>query len=245
MTFKKIVGFGDSWVWGDELLDPALLAQDKSAHPSWVQNTRYREQHCFLGQLGEQYHVPTENFGIPGGSLQSTIWTFLWWLRNEPCPEDCLVLVGLTEGSRMSFYNPNHKTYPNDPPWNRFVHSAWVHAGVEDGPVTREWTDMIKRYMVLSESEPLSQLNYEQALYFFDGVSARRNIPMLMWDISPPQEQLAVPTKIWPGFNFVYWLRRHPNEKELSFPGGHPNEKGHQDLQVMLHKEIERVILSK
>ena len=22
MTFKKIVGFGDSWMYGDELLDP-------------------------------------------------------------------------------------------------------------------------------------------------------------------------------------------------------------------------------
>ena len=24
MTFKKIVGFGDSWMFGDELLDPEL-----------------------------------------------------------------------------------------------------------------------------------------------------------------------------------------------------------------------------
>jgi hypothetical protein len=241
MTFKKIVGFGDSWVWGDELLDPVLLTRDKSAHPSWVQNTAYRERHCFLGLLGEQYSVPTENFGIPGGSLQSTIWTFLWWLRNEPKPEDCLVLVGLTEGSRMSFYNPNHKTYSNDPSWNRFVHSAWVHAGVEDGPVTREWTDMIKRYMVLSESDPLSMLNYEQALYFFDGIAARRNIPMMQFHIMPADNQLDLPTEIWPGFSTTMWFRDHPNnqKRELIFSGGHPNEIGHQMIADKLISTID------
>jgi hypothetical protein len=244
MKFKKIVGFGDSWIWGDELIDPALLANDKNAHPSWLQNTPYRERNCFLGLLGKHYSVPTENFGIPGGSLQSTIWTFLWWLRHEPNPSECLVLTGLTEGSRMSFFNPNHQRMNNDPPWNKFVHSAWVHAGVDDGPVTRDWADMIKRYMVLSESDPLSLLNYEQALYTFDGIAARQNIPMLMWDISPPQEELSVPTKIWPGFNFVHWLRRHPNEQELTFPGGHPNEKGHLILRDMLQDEIDCVILS-
>ena len=24
MKYKKIVGFGDSWMWGDELFDPSL-----------------------------------------------------------------------------------------------------------------------------------------------------------------------------------------------------------------------------
>ena len=32
MKFKKIVGFGDSWIWGDELLDPALVNHPQ-AHP--------------------------------------------------------------------------------------------------------------------------------------------------------------------------------------------------------------------
>ena len=32
MKFKKIVGFGDSWIWGDELMDPALINHPQ-AHP--------------------------------------------------------------------------------------------------------------------------------------------------------------------------------------------------------------------
>jgi hypothetical protein len=77
MKIRKIVGFGDSWMFGDELLDPKLAAQDPDAHCCWVQNTHYRESHCFLGLLGQHYDWPTENFGIPGGSLDSTQWTYL------------------------------------------------------------------------------------------------------------------------------------------------------------------------
>jgi hypothetical protein len=129
MKFKKIVGFGDSWMYGDELLDPALAKSDPEAHTCWVQNVEYRESHCFLGLLGQHYGVPTENFGIPGGSLESTEWTWLWWIDHEPAPQDCLVVIFLTESNRASFYNPNHVHYSNDPPWNKFVHSTWVHFG--------------------------------------------------------------------------------------------------------------------
>jgi hypothetical protein len=42
MTFKKIVGFGDSWMYGDELLDPVLVQQHADAHSCWHQNDQYR-----------------------------------------------------------------------------------------------------------------------------------------------------------------------------------------------------------
>ena len=83
MKFQKIVGFGDSWMYGDELMDPEYAAQHPEGHYSDEQNFSYRLRHCFLGQLGEHYDVPTENFGIPGGSLGSTMWTFQWWLDHE------------------------------------------------------------------------------------------------------------------------------------------------------------------
>ena len=79
MQFKKIVGFGDSWMYGDELMDPEYAKQTPDGHYSDEQNFPYRLKHCFLGQLGTHYGVPIENFGIPGGSLGSTMWTFQWW----------------------------------------------------------------------------------------------------------------------------------------------------------------------
>ncbi len=245
MKFKKIVGFGDSWMYGDELLDPVLAASDPEAHTCWVQNTDYRERHCFLGLLGNHYGLPTENFGIPGGSLQSTIWTFLWWLEREPVPEDCLVLVCLTESDRESFYNPNHVHYSNDPPWNKFVHSTWVHFG--SSVIGSEFTDMIKRYLVLTNCAELRRYNYLQSTILFDSVAAQKNIPMLQFDTVPSPVPGRLNTQIWPDFSLTMFFRDHPGnqKRELIMPGGHPNEKGHIIVADMLQSEIDRVILSK
>ena len=53
MTFKKIIGFGDSWMYGDELLDPELAKQFDDAHTCWSQNDDYRLSNNFLGLLGK------------------------------------------------------------------------------------------------------------------------------------------------------------------------------------------------
>ena len=130
MKFQKIVGFGDSWMFGDELMDPEYLAKHPDGHYSDEQNFPYRLKHCFLGQLGHHYGVPIENFGVPGGSLTSTMWTFQWWLDNEKVPlDECLVLIGLTNADRITHYDPNHIHYSQDPLWNKFVHSTWVNFG--------------------------------------------------------------------------------------------------------------------
>lgn len=245
MKFKKIVGFGDSWMYGDELLDPALSAKDPGAHPCWEQNTPYRESRCFLGQLGQHYGVPVENFGIPGGSLQSTMWTYLWWIEHEPQPQDCLVIVFLTESNRESFYNPNHQHYSNDPPWNKFVHSTWVHFG--SSVIGPEYTDMIKRYLVLTESPGLWDLRYRQAALFFDGQRAKDNIQMLMFNTLLPVKKLDnIQSLVWPDFAWTLYFRDHPDNRDrgLVKPGGHPNEKGHEIIRDMLIPEIDRVIIS-
>lgn len=244
MRFKKIVGFGDSWMHGDELLDPVLAATREDAHTCWVENTKYREKHCFLGLLGEHYSVHTENFGIPGGSLQSTIWTYLWWLEHESSPQDCLALICLTESDRMSFYNPNHVHYSNDPPWNKFVHSTWVHFG--SSVIGPEFTDMIKRYIVLTDCPELSRLNYLQSTMFFDCHSKQNGIPLLQFHIMPPPTDIWLDSMIWPDFSLTKHFRDRPDNqnRELIYPGGHPNERGHEIIRDMLIPKIDCVIMS-
>lgn len=229
MRFKKIVAFGDSWTYGDELIDPALLQQHPDAHFCWVQNTDYRERNCFLGQLGAHYNVPTENFGIPGGSLTSTQWTYQWWLDHETVPLDqCLVLVGLTNSDRITHYNPNHVHYSNDPPWNKFVHSSWVNFG--SSVVPEEFCNLIKQQVVLTTCPELEKINYQNAVLFFDGVSARNRIPTIQFNIMPGDRPVAnTPTMIEPNFSWTLWFRDHPGNqrRELIKPDGHPNEIGH------------------
>ena len=227
MKFKKIVGFGDSWMYGDELLDPELSRQHKDAHTCWHQNDAYRNTHNFLGLLGQHYSVPTENFGVPGGSMQSSIWTFLWWLDHEPNPEECLVLVGHTDSDRLTHYNPNHVSFGNDPPWNKFIHSTWVEYG--SSVVPEPFRDMIKRQLVLTNCSELARLNYQQTVLFFDGVAGRKHIPLMQFHIMPADVEMDLPTIIWSGFSTTMWFRDMPGNqrREMIMPGGHPNEEGH------------------
>jgi hypothetical protein len=229
MKFKKIVGFGDSWTYGDELLDPALVKQDPTTHTCFDQNTAYRERTCFLGQLGAHYNVPTENFGIPGGSLTSTMWTYQWWLDHETLPlHECLVLVGLTNANRITHYNPNHVHYSNDPPWNKFVHSSWVNFG--SSVVSDEFCHLIKQQTVLTTCTELEQLNYQQAVLFFDGISARNCIPTIQFNIVSGERPIVnAPTLLEPDFAWAPWFFQNPNnqKRELIKPEGHPNEIGH------------------
>ena len=239
--FKKIVAFGDSWTYGDELLDPILAQQFHDAHFCWEQNTEYRLSHCFLGQLGQHYQVPTENFGIPGGSLTSTMWTYQWWLDHETLPlADCLVLVGLTNADRITHYDPNHTHYSNDPPWNKFVHSSWVNFG--SSVVSQEFCDLIKRQIVLTTCKEIDNINYQHAVLFFDGISARNNIPTVQFNIMPAYRPVSnAPTLLQPDFAWTTWFITHPGnqKRELIKPGGHPNEIGHKLIKDYLVQLID------
>ncbi len=245
MKFKRIIGFGDSWMYGDELLDPELARQDPNAHTCYEQNTQYRESRCFLGLLGEHYALPTENFGIPGGSLESTEWTYLWWLDHEPNPEQCLVVIFLTESNRASFYNPHHVHYSNDPPWNRFVHSTWVHFG--SSVIGAQFVDMIKRYQVLTECAELWDLRYRRAVMLFDSHAHRAQIPTLIFNTMPPVRPMPKASCLpWSDFAWTLYFRDHlgNQQRELVKPGGHPNERGHEIIRDMLIPEIDRVIMT-
>ena len=239
MTFKKIVGFGDSWMYGDELLDPELSRTHADAHSCWTQNDAYRNSHNFLGLLGKHYNVPVENFGIAGGSMQSSIWTFQWWLDHESDPGSCLVLVGHTDSDRLSFYNPNHKKYANDPPWNKFIHSTWIQYG--SSVIPEEFRNMVKQQLVLTNCKALSRLNYQQTVQFFDGVAVRKNLNMMQFHIMPEDVKMDLPTAIWPGFSTTIWFRDHPGnqQRELIMPGGHPNEIGHEMIAEKLISTID------
>ena len=242
MKFKKIVGFGDSWMHGDELLDPAL-ANDPTAHYSWIQNTAYRESNCFLGLLGQHYGVPTENYGIPGGSLRSTMWTYLWWLEREPDPKNCLVLIMLTEADRESFYNPIHVDLKNQP-WNPFVHSTWVECS--NGLVPAAWRDMVKQFMVLSSCSELRKLNYLETVHFFNG-QYTAGINLMQMHTMPPPVRVELPSIPHPDFHWCHYFRDHVGnqKRELIMPGGHPNEKGHELIRDHLIQDIDLAILIK
>jgi hypothetical protein len=229
VKFDRIAAFGDSWVWGDELIDPSGV----DLMPHSVENTSYRESHCFAGIIARHYNVPVENFAIAGGSLQSTIWNYIWWQQNRSNHDSTLILVGLTDAGRMSYYNPNHVAYPNDPPWNKYVHSAWVH--YSPNGFSEEWVKMVKGHTVLTGCYQSWEMNYLQAVLFFDG---RPNV--IQFDTINAQAVAAPKSLLWPKQSLRSILTNHKN---CWAPKKHPNEQGHQIIADLLISHIDSCII--
>ncbi len=225
-------------MWGDELVDPVLKAKHNAPGAYWTENTRYREQQCFLGLLGTHYQVPTENFGWPGGSMQSDIWCYLWWRKHETLdPDRVLVLVCHTDANRTSYYHANRQMFPNDPPWHRFVHSAWVRYAKAD--ITPEWSSMVKQHLVLTDCAELHALRYQQSLLFWQGVQPQHAGVFQFCSMPPPILEHADNSILR-----STCLQSLVLDPQLRCAQGHPNEKGHEIIRDLLITEIDRAILT-
>ena len=238
MNIKKLAVFGDSWVYGDELIDPTLETQECCSHL----NNDYRLSHSFSGLLAKELGVPYENYGHPGGSLQSTIWTFLWFLENTDW-SDTVCVVGLTGPDRQTWFNPEHEHMGDDPEWNKFIHSTWVNFG--SSVIPKVWQDFGKQYLTLSHDDQLSLYNYQQAVYFFDGIAKTKNIPLIQFNLYDPGTVISgCDTLLWPDQNMQKRLLDRPDEKQIHAPGHHPNENGHQIISKELLSEVNHAILT-
>ena len=229
--FRKIVSFGDSFAWGDE-----LLALDQTQCADYG-NRFYRQQRCYTGLLGSHYGVPTENLAFPGGSCQSTRWTYTWWRQQEPDPGSCLVLAQLSGPWRSSQFNQHRTQHETDAAWNRFAHSAWIDS-------YREHDRRAYQYFLaeqdLADCDDRSNLVQAETYLFFQGqqpdVAA-----LLMFNSQCHTLEHGIMTDnlLWQGHD-LNWLLP---EREFWATNGHLNEQGHQKLANMLIAEIDRVIL--
>ena len=69
----KIIGCGDSWAWGAELVDPIeepvpIMNLPEGGHERELKpiNTAYREKHRYLGILKDHYNVELIDLTSPG-----------------------------------------------------------------------------------------------------------------------------------------------------------------------------------
>jgi len=238
LNIKQLAVFGDSWVYGDELIDPSLETQECCSHL----NNDYRLSHSFSGLLAKELGVPYENYGHPGGSLQSTIWTFLWFLENRDWT-DTVCVIGLTSPNRQTWYNPEHEHMDDDPKWNKFIHSTWINFGSDSIP--KVWQDFGKQYLTLSDDDQLSLYNYQQAVYFFDGIAKTKNIPLVQFNLYDPETVISgCDTLLWPEQNMKDRLLNRPDAKQIHAPGHHPNELGHQIISKELLPKVNDAILT-
>jgi hypothetical protein len=232
-SVKNIVSFGCSWAYGDELIDPKLEGHGIPSH--YTQNDEYRLSRCYTGLLAKQFNLVQENLAFPGSSLQSMQWNLMWWLDNhtEDYIKDSVLLVGLTDESRTSWFNPNHEVGYDDPEWNRHLHAQWLdHAGPN---VDDNWHELRKYYTAMSSCADLYKLNYSTTVRLFDGVSSRYGIPVVQVN-TIAKSHIDCNTLV--DVNIRSELNNENKHFPVYNPGGHPNELGHVIIAELLTKYL-------
>jgi hypothetical protein len=196
----------------------------------YTQNDQYRLANCYTGRLATYYNLTQENLSFPGASLQSMQWNLMWWLNNHDNTyiNESIIVVGLTDESRTSWYDPDHDRGGDDPPWNNYLHAQWL-AGA--GPnIDRNWHVLHKHYLSLSACDALYKLNYETTTRMFDGISARYDIPVIQFN-------LLSTTKILLDTMHDIDVRNVIGNHYKS--NGHPSEQGHENISKFLINYID------
>ena len=227
---KKLVAFGCSWTFGDELNDPKL-AHEKDNPRYWDMNTPYRLAHTYPGLVAKHYGLEYENHAFPGASLVSMRDAMTWYVANNDVSNTFFV-IGLTESWRWSWHNANHQPGLNDPEWNRHVNSSWLLHSANS--YSTSWQQTFRSYMEDQLCEDLQKKNLEQTLLFFDGIAARYNSPMIQVNmLESLNDVIKVPTYVYPTECAATYLDQWP-KKDVYANGGHPTEKGHEIISKWL-----------
>jgi len=153
----------------------------------------------------------------------------MWWLNNhtDEYIKQSIILVSLTDESRISWYDPNHERVNDDPPWNNYLHAQWLDSAGDN--INPEWHNLHKSYLTMSACNELYKLNHEITTQLFDGISYQHNIPVVQFNaLSKTKSKM----KSFYDFDIRQMLMN--NYKQY----GHPNEEGH---YLIAKKLIERI----
>ena len=218
----KLVGFGCSFTYGTELIDPELdgTFDEKSQSIVWDRhyaNTRYREQHCWLGQLAKLLDATWDNRAEPANSNYAIQYQFADWFNNNRNPsESVVVCVAWSEPQRFSWLDEtwtHNNTVRND---EKFLHSRkdWIISNVDHN----YWTDAAK--------------------LFVNSVCKSHNIPILQFNALGKHKSAGYDNYFLDGLTMESVLKdaqQSDDRLDLFASGGHPNELGHEYFTIRLH----------
>jgi len=240
MPIKRVIAFGDSWTYGDELVDPALRhLNEEEFRDHYDSNKPWRLANCYAGLVANHYGVELDNMAFPGSSLESMRWTLQWLIKNsEKNLQDTLLLVGLTDSSRQSWFNPLHEVSMKDPPWNRHMHGTWLTQPNPD--INDNWFKLQKLWLGMSYHREWSEFNFQQTVNLFDHAATTTGATVLQFSVLENNWPVQVPTLLYPGMNWRDILRDKKKSEgvEPFASGGHPNEKGHEIISKHLIEHI-------
>jgi hypothetical protein len=219
----KLVGFGCSFTYGSELVDPGIGTEFHHA------NTRYRESNVWLGQLAKLLDATFDNRSEPGNSNYAIQYQFADWFNNNRNPDEhtvvCVAWTGLPRFSWLS-----DKWYHNNFISNSHLdNNIWKYSN-------REWT--------INKVDH----NYwtDAARLFVNSVCKLHNIPILQFNALGDHKSTKYPNYFLDGSTMTSMLKnaqQNDDRLDLFASGGHPNELGHEYFTIRLHEFAkERII---
>jgi hypothetical protein len=200
----KLIGFGCSFTYGSELVDPAL---GEYCHHA---NTHYREQNCWLGQLAKRYNCTHDNLAQPANSNFAIAQQVAEYFRSQrESLIDLIVCVAWTERTRMSWYD------------NKWTHNGFVNS--EDG-----WTDSCREW-VLRQTSSSHDLYTENAKLIVNSLCMFNNVPIIQFNALGVHKSQPYSNYLANGGTMEGWLKQRQAERNKNYfaSGGHPNEDGH------------------
>jgi hypothetical protein len=242
MPIKRIIALGCSWTYGDELIDPQfrhinhLVVDDFKDH--YEENNPWRLSHCYAGLVADHYGLEFENCAFPGASLESMRWTCNYIMQHYANLDETLWLVGLTDATRISWFNPQHEVSMKDPPWNRHVHSTWLAALNPD--IDKAWFELQKLWVAMSYHRKWADYNHKLTVNLFDYVQYRTGATVLQFNVLPNVFGTSAPTLLYNDSSWHQILsdKQKTESIEPFASGGHPNEKGHEIISKHLIEHI-------
>jgi len=224
MEIHKIVTFGCSWTYGDEL-----------------GNDEYRNKHVWGNLIANHNGWEFENHGFPGASLKSIRDSIIWYVTNNDV-SDTLFVVGLTSPERQSWFNNNHECADDDPPWMQHIHSIWMIDNEKE--YSELWQSALKSFIIDQQCRNWVVNNFNETVLLIDGISKIYNVPIIQVNMFDEVLEGVAPESLYmPGYNFGELL--DDTKQDVWKPGGHPNELGHQIIANKLISYIDSAILTK
>ena len=209
----KLVGFGCSFTYGSELIDPELDPEDHHA------NTRYRNNNVWLGRLASDLGYQFDNLAEPANSNFAIAQQVSnYFLKKYNPNEKILVCVGWTSRARMSWYTNN----------------KWTHNGFADN--NNGWAKSAREWVTKSDNESYNMYT-ENAKFIVNSICKSMHIPILQFNALGHQIVTNYPNYFIDGTSMDSMLRRAMDEDSrlnLVAEGGHPNEQGHEYFTIRL-----------
>lgn len=211
----KLVGFGCSFTYGSELLDPKLEDSWDRHH----ENTPYREQNTWLGKLATTLNCGAINLAEPSASNFCIQEKFAEYVQQNNCA-DMIICIGWTNHLRTSWWSDERQ--------------RWVH----DGFIRYNEEKLFKGSF--QEWLTLSYLRCEQATLnaklFVNSVCGNQKIRFIQFD-ALPNVKTHHDNFHQQGRHMQEVLREEGQRLDKTFlaEGGHPNEAGHEYYAKLLH----------